>query len=513
MLTDRSCLAALLPDNLQNAVPAYMKPHPAFVDLLELPLHYLPHDVNFEDLPETTAPPPKRPVPSAGRAEVRSPTKSRSTSGDGGEPHNGVKFDDQYADAMDQDEPVFVRDAPPGKRARASNDDGDQPAKKKARESSASASGSATPAPPGNGPAGSAVTLELQTSSCLAKRLEGQVRCWQCIARGPGHGCSFQGRRWFGLDARGRIVSADFASSDEAHDEPEFKPAYTAPMSKNHVTLLKTWVAPDLAKALKREVDLAQTTDPAPLRRRLDLAIPDICNTCQTICLSGSYVCRVCGRMICLDCMDALRRIETDPKLATSQVDIQRRKKCVAKKRGKDATAAEDHDVSCFRSFVRYEAADLKSLYKAVQQWGTKNHIKAPGDEVGAYLKKKFSFPSNLKEYDANTHNCYIIWLKQLEDSMFYELWRNRFPMILRRCPFGDLAKWTPQYFAEEFGDLKIEIMDNTDWTKVSESTVGSFFGQYRTNGFRRDDDKSDYKPTFRTKVRPALRAPSAKRR
>ncbi|KAL7339552.1 Proteophosphoglycan ppg4 [Rhodotorula toruloides] len=494
---------SLLPDDLQNALPAYMKPHPAFVDLLELPPHYLPRDVEFDDLPETTQPLPKRPVPSAGRAQPRSPAKSRSGSGEGGATYDGPTYDSdedaQFFAPMPQDAPPRVRDVPTAKRTRAIEDDGAQPAKKKARESSATVSGSTTPAP-SDGSFGSAVTLELQSSTCLAKRLEGQIRCWQCIARGPGHGCSFQGRRWFGLDARGRIVASDFASSNEPHDEPVYKPAYTAPMDKNFVSLLKTWIAPDLAKTLKREVDLAKLTNPAPMRRRLDLGVPDVCNTCQSICLSGSYICHICGRMVCLDCMDALQRIETDPSYVTSQVDIQRRKKCVAKKRGKDATAAEDHDVSCFRSFVRYDAAELQPLYKEVQLWASKNHIKPPGTDVGKYLKNKFSFPSNLKDYDANTHNCYIIWLKQLEDSMFYELWRNRFPILLRRCQFGDLAKWTPQYFKENFGDLKVELIDNTDWTKVSESTVGSFFGQYRTDGYTRADDKSDYKPTFRTK-------------
>ncbi|EGU13199.1 Proteophosphoglycan ppg4 [Rhodotorula toruloides ATCC 204091] len=494
---------SLLPDDLQNALPAYMKPHPDFVDLLELPPHYLPRDVEIDNLPETTQPLPKRPVPSAGRAQPRSPEKSRSGSGEGGAVYSGPTYDSdedaQFFAPMPLDEPPRVRDVPTAKRTRAVDDDGAQPAKKKARESSATASGSITPAP-SDGSFGSAVSLELQSSTCLAKRLEGQIRCWQCIARGPGHGCSFQGRRWFGLDARGRIVASDFASSNEPHDEPVYKAAYTAPMDKNFVSLLKTWIAPDLAKTLKREVDLAKLTDPAPMRRRLDLGVPDICNTCQSICLSGSYICYICGRMVCLDCMDALRRIETDPSYVTSQVDIQRRKKCVAKKRGKDATAAEDHNVSCFRSFVRYDAAELEPLYKEVRLWASKNHIKPPGTDVGTYLKKKFSFPSNLKDYDANTHNCYIIWLKQLEDSMFYELWRNRFPILLRRCQFGDLAKWTPQYFKENFGDLKVELIDNTDWTKVSESTVGSFFGQYRTDGYTRADDKSDYKPTFRTK-------------
>ncbi|BGP21835.1 proteophosphoglycan ppg4 [Rhodotorula toruloides] len=490
---------SLLPDDLQSALPAYMKPHPAFVDLLELPPHYLPRDVGYEDLPETTQPPPKRPVASARRAETLSPTKSRSVSGEGGEPYDVDEGDAEYVDAMQQDEPVRVRDIPTAKRARVIDDDGAQPARKKPRESSALASGSTTPAP-SDGSFGAAVTLEIQSSTCLAKRLEGQIRCWQCIARGPGHGCSFLGRRWFGLDAQGRIVASHFAPNNDPHDEPSFKPAYTAPMDENFVSLLKTWVAPDLAEALKREVELAKSTNPAPLRRRFDLSVPDICNTCQSICLGGSYVCHICGRMACLDCMDALRRIETDPTFVTSQVDIQRRKKCVAKKRGKDATAAEDHVVSCFRSFVRYEAAELEPLYKAVQQWSSKNHIKAPNTDVGAYLKRKFCFPSNLKDYDANTHNCYIIWLKQLEDSMFYELWRSRYPILLRRCQFGDLSKWTPQYFKENFGDLKIELIDNTDWTKISESTVGSFFGQYRTDGFTRADDNSDYKPTFRTK-------------
>ncbi|BGP29039.1 hypothetical protein JCM10296v2_000775 [Rhodotorula toruloides] len=494
---------SLLPDDLQNALPAYMQLHPAFVDLLELPPHYLPRDVEFDDLPETTQPPPKKPIPSSGRAQPRSPAKLRSGSREGGAVYGGPTYDSdedaQFFAPMPLDEPPRTRDAPTAKRTRAVDDDGAQPAKKKARESSATASGSITPAP-SDGSFGSAVSLELQSSTCLAKRLEGQIRCWQCIARGPGHGCSFQGRRWFGLDARGRIVASDFASSNEPHDEPLYKAAYTAPMDKNFVSLLKTWIAPDLAKTLKREVDLAKLTDPAPMRRRLDLSVPDICNTCQSICLSGSYICHMCGRMVCLDCMDALQRIETDPSYVTSQVDIQRRKKCVAKKRGKDATAAEDHDISCFRSFVRYDAAELEPLYKEVRLWASKNHIKPPGTDVGAYLKKKFSFPSNLKDYDANTHNCYIIWLKQLEDSMFYELWRNRFPILLRRCQFGDLAKWTPQYFKENFGDLKVELIDNTDWTKVSESTVGSFFGQYRTDGYTRADDKSDYKPTFRTK-------------
>lgn len=402
------------------------------------------------------------------------------------------------------------------KRPRSPQDEGRKASKKPAleEESSRAVKNGATgdqAAKVELAPDGSPIEYAVQATTCLSKKMEGQVRCWQCIARGIGHGCSFAGVRWFGYDRKGRIVTPPvFRSiSDGEDDEPDWDKAFTMPMSDVHSNLLKTWVADALLEIFKAEVKYAKAKN--VVRMRHDLALQTVCDTCAESCVMSEFMCRICGRTACPVCYQRLVEIDKQAKdsgqhATMSTADVQRRRKCIAKKRGKEATSAASHRASQFVALTKYDGDGVDKLRARVQTWWDKHELAPVDAKVQDYLRKKFVIASNLKDYDEHTWPVWTFQHRVLDDALFFETWRNHEPIVVRRCPPLDLAKFTPQYFAEKYAATRVDLIHNRT-LEPKATTLGWFFSKFQTGHERRGEssslaDKETYRPKVRRPVR-----------
>ncbi|GAA5863673.1 hypothetical protein JCM1840_000099 [Sporobolomyces johnsonii] len=446
---NRALAIALIPDDLQTATPAHLAPHPAFIDLLALPDYYTTDD----------APPPTVPPHAEAQAFTPSPAIPQASQ------------DDDYASS---DPSLHVQE---NGGSWESNGSSVEPSVQ----------------------AGAPVEWVVQSTTCLSKKIDGQVRCFQCIARSIGHGCCFLGIRSFGVDEQGRIVTPPvFRSTTLADDVPVFKDTWTSALTDQLSQLLRTWLAPHLLGVIERE--LAHASHPETIRVRLDLAVHSLCDTCLTSNLGSEWMCTTCGRMACRICHAALVDIEKkedagEPSTMAT-VESQRRKKCIAKKRGEKAVAGEGHRSDQFVAMTRLDKVELKQLWRRLKDWRD-THAIVPSDPAAkGYLSSRYQFKSSLARYDENTHPVYTIPSYELNEPVFLELWRHGEPILVSRVPLGELVKWTPRHFASTYGDMDIQMLNNKG-TEFLPSTVGYFFGQFQEGDFKREDEHAS---SFRTK-------------
>ncbi|GAA6035373.1 hypothetical protein JCM8097_008840 [Rhodosporidiobolus ruineniae] len=539
---ERKLVDQLLPDDAQTATPIYLEPHPAFVDLYDLPPYYLPdgpvqpgpappprqaavapapapsRQVSSAPAPTPAAaapapaPPPSfaaaapPPAPPPAQAAAPAPTPTTLPAASAlpalpplAAPSPAPSVDDQWSNAN------TAGGAGANKRARGAEDDGKRTGRKKARESSI-ASNASGPGPD-EPPLGPPVNWIVQSTTCLSKKVEGQVRCFQCIARSIGHGCSFNGVRSFGVDYLGRIVTAPkFRSTSLPDNTPYFDKKLTKPLSLHESELVKTWLAPHLKPIVKQEYRLSQL--PTAIKIHHDLSMHRLCDHCNTAQVGAVYMCQKCGRMACKPCHDTLIKIEKAETMNTGDVstimDIQRRRKCIAKKRGKDATGAEIHRSEQFIPLTVFKGDDLFDLYKEISEWDRTRMLAATDPKTYAYLRRKFSVKSNLATYDINTHQVNTVEFEALTEPIYFELWRMGEPVLVRHVPRGGMARFSPKTIAERFpGNTKIDLVNNYGTDSLT-STASSFFSQFNEGDFRRVD--KDGNISYRTKDFPNAR-------
>ncbi|GAA6058571.1 hypothetical protein JCM10212_007010 [Sporobolomyces blumeae] len=497
----RKLVIELLPDDIQSKVPAGIAPHPAFVDLLALPPHYIVE----EGIPPNPAsslandakaqvhslpPPARRHLPSLSPAL---PSRSSSAIGDDGD--------------YSEEAPERAREETNGsKRSREGDDEGRPGARKRARESSllrASAvqEDSRDPLLPEG-----AVEWMVQSTTCLSKKIDGQVRCFQCIARAIGHGCCFLGIRSFGVDEAGKIVGGPvFRDTRHRDDTPLFTKQLTSPLAGQFNELMRTWLAPRLLPIIEREQQHADLPDTVKIR--LDLSVHSLCDTCNSSILGSEWMCKTCGRVACRVCHEALLFIEEQEAkgipLTISAVESQRRKKCIAKKRGEKGVAGEGHRAVQFVGMSRLDKTDLAQVRADLRRWKSTHAIVPSDGSAKKYLDETFLEESPLADYDKNTYPVHQIPAVDLNEAIFLELWLASQPMLVIDVDLKGLSKWTPAYFASNFGSLDLQMVNNRGGDAVP-GKVSDFFGQFNQDGgFQRSED---VKTSFRTKDFPSTK-------
>ena len=275
-------------------------------------------------------------------------------------------------------------------------------------------------------------------------------------------------------------------------------------MSDVHSNLLKTWVADALLDVLKKEVKCAKAHN--PIRVRHDLALQAVCDTCYEVCVITEFMCKVCGRTACPVCYARLEELDKNPTdegfpAGLVNLDAQRRRKCVAKKRGRESTGAAGHTAANFVALTKYDSAGIEKVLASVQSWWDQHELAPVDTKVQDYLRKKFVLPSNLKEYDENTWPVWTFQHRVLDDALFFEVWRNHEPIVVRRCPPFDLAKFTPQYFAQHFENVPVELVHSRT-LETKTSNLGYFFGEFQCDYKRRGGQPElSRKQTWRPKV------------
>jgi len=341
----------------------------------------------------------------------------------------------------------------------------------------------------------------VQSTTCLSKKIDGQVRCFQCIARAIGHGCCFLGVRSFGVDNKGVIITKPiFLNTKLQDDVPRFTKQLIAPINEQYNQLMRTWLAPQLLPIIERERKHAETR--TTKRVRLDLNVHSMCDTCNSTILGSEWMCDTCGRVACRTCHEALINLEKQEKagkgVMATAVESQRRKKCIAKKRGERGIAGEGHSADQFIPMTRLDKKDLAQLQADLYKWKITHAIVPSDGSAQKFLDESYLTPSPLPDYDPHCHPVHQIPAKDMNAAVFLELWLSSHPVLVTDVKLAGLAKWTPSYIANRYPSIEIQLQNNKG-TEVLSAKVPYFFGQFNEDGGPQRDET--VKQTFRTKV------------
>lgn len=340
-----------------------------------------------------------------------------------------------------------------------------------------------------------------QSTTCLSKKIDGQMRCFQCIARVIGHGCCFLGIRSFGVDAQGQIVTPPVYLDSKAPDDiPRFSKPMVTPLNSQFNQLMRTWLAPQLLPIVERERKHAEA--PGTKRARLDLSVHSLCDTCNSSILGSEWMCSTCGRVACRTCYEALVELEKQESrskaVAMTPVEVQRRKKCIAKKRGEKGLSGEGHRSSQFIAMTRLDKKDLKQLHADLNKWKITHAIVPSDGSAKKFLDNTYLTESPLPDYDLNTHPVHQIPASDMNPAVFLELWLTPAPVLVTDIDLGGLKKWTPSYISNRFPNLELQLQNNKGSETVT-AKVPYFFSQFNEDGGPQRGVEA--KQTFRTKV------------
>lgn len=213
-------------------------------------------------------------------------------------------------------------------------------------------------------------------------------------------------------------------------------------------------------------------------------------------------MCSTCGRVACRTCFQALRTLERQEDegkgIQMTAVESQRRKKCIAKKRGERGIAGEGHHSSQFVPMTRLDKKDLAQLQADLYKWKITHAIVPSDGSAMKFLNTTYLTPSPLPDYDQGTHPVHHVPAKDMNAAVFLELWLSSAPVLVTDVNLGSLAKWTPSYIANRYPSIEIQLQNNKG-TEVLSAKVPYFFGQFNEDGGPQRDET--VKQTFRTKV------------
>ncbi|PWN48857.1 hypothetical protein IE53DRAFT_388938 [Violaceomyces palustris] len=160
--------------------------------------------------------------------------------------------------------------------------------------------------------------MELQISNCQSKRYSTWVKCMQCYAKVGGDSCRFVGIRAFFVDPR----TGNPHDYDEEHPNADLAPVlmssknpepkmefpkdkdFNRPMDHFCRDRIMRTVAESLMPTMELEIEHARMAK--CLRRDRELQYRQMCDFCMTSIFSASWMCRICGKELCVECKDVL---------------------------------------------------------------------------------------------------------------------------------------------------------------------------------------------------------------
>lgn len=314
--------------------------------------------------------------------------------------------------------------------------------------------------------------------------------------------------RSFGVDDKGTIITAPvFLNTKMQDDVPRFTKQLIAPINEQYNQLMRTWLAPQLLPIIERERKHAE--ERKTKRARLDLNVHSMCDTCNSAILGSEWMCSTCGRVACRTCHQALIALEKQEEggkgVQMTAVESQRRKKCIAKKRGEKGIAGEGHHSDQFVPMTRLDKKDLAQLQADLYKWKITHAIVPSDGSAKRFLDRTYLTPSPLPDYDQGTHPVHQIPSKDMNAAVFLEMWLTSAPVLVTDVNLAGLAKWTPSYIANRYPSIEVQLQNNKG-TEVLTAKVPYFFGQFNEDGGPQRNEA--VKQTFRTKVStiPSLR-------
>lgn len=331
-----------------------------------------------------------------------------------------------------------------------------------------------------------------QTMSCLSKQTLGCIQCYSCVARAVGHHCCFQGMRYFPVTKEGLLAGPpEFRTPAEPDDEPDWNAKrLTAALTPQIADEIKVSMAKQVLPMVQAEHDHATPkVGHSPVKTRLDLTGSLTCDTCLVNMPSASWMCTSCGRESCPACREALIAIEElearDPGV-TLTYEQQRRKKCIAKKRGSIGPAGWSHNSSQFAPLTKYSEAQLGEIHRDVEAHAASQPAGAGGgltdDQVAGLYHM---FETRKRPHDALEDHRPVIRIdaSQVADPVaglkyFESVWARGEPVCITGCLSECPAEWTPEQIVARLGKTECHLVQLATQA-LTPSTFADFFGAF----------------------------------
>ncbi len=342
-----------------------------------------------------------------------------------------------------------------------------------------------------------------QTMSCLSKQTLGCIQCYSCVARAVGHHCCFQGMRYFPVTKDGLLAGPPvFRTPAEPDDEPDWA-------SKRLTGLLTPQIAEEVKRSMAKQIlpMVASEHDHAtpkaghePVKTRLDLTGSLTCDTCLVNMPSASWMCTSCGRESCPACRQALIAIEElearEPGVALTY-EQQRRKKCIAKKRGSVGPAGWSHNSSQFAPLTKYSEQQLADIHRDVEAHAAapKPAQAGPSDAEVEGLYHMFETRVDRRAAQHRHREAIRVDRATIDDpttglKYFEALWARGEPLLITNCAAECPPEWRPYQIAARFGATECQLVQLSTQA-LTPSTFGDFF---RAFGSSKLDPVHNYK-------------------
>lgn len=343
-----------------------------------------------------------------------------------------------------------------------------------------------------------------QTMSCLSKQTLGCIQCYSCVARAVGHHCCFQGMRYFPVTKEGLLAGPpEFRTPAEPDDVPAWAAKrLSSPLTPPVAEQVKHSMAKEFLPIVAAEhAHATPAPGHAPVKTRLDLTGSLTCDTCLVNMPSASWMCTSCGRESCPACRDALMEIEAlerrEPGV-TLTYEQQRRKKCIAKKRGSVGPAGWSHSSSQFAPLTKFGEAQLAEIHKDVEAHAAREEVAAVAGPSEAEVEGLYTmFESRVSRHAALARHREVIKVDRarLDDPVtglkyFETLWARGEPMLITGCDAECPPEWRPDQIAARFGRTQCQLVQLSTQA-LTPSTFGDFFGAF---GARKLDPVHNYK-------------------
>lgn len=332
--------------------------------------------------------------------------------------------------------------------------------------------------------------------------------CMQCAAENPS-ACSFRGRRFTPTpprDSLGRLKDALFLPHVRADDSPVLPTDYSAPFTEYHASILKTTVTQVLIDSIA--VEEAHARRASCVKQRLILKDHNTCDGCLTTIFIGSWLCRHCGREICLDCGTTLERCHQAPSTKGEMEQRNRLMRCSENREvhgGVDLAQKGDHV-----PMTRVSKEELGRMRKEMEAWKLDHPTRdspalsrealdyfyapdptaysSPTDAchphlcipVGLLDRADFPTTHPAPQAPTSTINPVLVEIDSMDSStLFHSLWSRGEPMVVHL----DLARhfseeWSPKRFIKCYRRRKCTIASNTGGPDEP-SDIGEFFQRF----------------------------------
>ncbi|KAJ3283979.1 hypothetical protein HK104_010140 [Borealophlyctis nickersoniae] len=328
-------------------------------------------------------------------------------------------------------------------------------------------------------------SIQVQEVSCRSTEFKGYAKCRACI-RENGDTCRFKNFRAFRM-VGGMLIygqpfflaadPGDHAPSDEHTATPELlAPLIPQRTTDQHLRYFFKITANAFQNLIGREYDFL-SRQPVKYCRPPTSGVRQSCDVCQTSIFNASYMCSLCGTVLCTDCFDGWNEGEPQKPggVAINMCQYWR-------KHGKD------------QMIVVYQLAmeKVKAGLEDAKKWMVAQETPAPSTLPSSNVLQNLEEPLPFDIFAESGHYLRL----NVESASILEFqprWRNGEIVVVEGLLARIRVDWSPQFFLEKHRDDYLADVVPCKTGEIAPMSVGRFIKRFLDAKKRRFCPCTDY--------------------